>query len=115
MIETKFCPICKKVLLQSMAGGIIDYFCQTRIKFGNKANVPHYELRDGDGPIWYAPPYRIRVSKNVSFIYEFVNDDLPMERFSPPEFKLLFEMNSQLPPDEPDKTAKRIKQLIIFS
>lgn len=111
---SKPCPICKKILLTTTAGGL-NYFCQTRIFFPGKASIAHYRQDSNEGPVWYAPPYKIQITDNGSKISEFINEELPMGRFAQPEFKFIFEAKATFHPDDPDKIARRIKSLILFS
>lgn len=110
------CPICYKILLESGFGDSIDYFCRTRIKFTDKnckASVSHYANRD-DGVTWYAPPYQITFKDGKSVIY-ILDDLLYIDRFNKPYFEYVFTIPTELQPDDPDKVAKRIKNLILFS
>lgn len=110
----KFCPICKKVLLQTNVGGI-NYFCQTRIKFEGKASIPHYK-QDCDSPVeWYAPPYKLSVNDTGTKIYEVIDEPSSVGRFTQPDFKFLFETKAIFKPDDQEKIIQRIKKLIIFS
>lgn len=103
------CPICNKILLNAQG----DWFCQTRISLG-KTNVPHYERRGNESPTWYVPPYKIMYGDGKSRIFT-VDDKNPGDKYHKPDFKFLMELNEEIHPDNADKVAKRIKNLIIFS
>lgn len=117
----KYCKICNKLLLSTDVD-YIDYFCQTRIAFPNKASIPHYNCFANQEIVWYAPPYKIKVFENASSIFQFVDDNLiidnlpsPINKYLQPEFKFIFKVKYQLHPDDPGKVAERIKKLILFS
>jgi len=123
------CPICKLPLLES--GRIdygIDYYCRNRITFEGYRSVPHYIHNNNGigmtidlGSYWYAPPYRIRRYDGISYIglvNKLPEADTSTDKnfkYRKPDFTEVFKTQSEFHPDDPVKTAERIKKLIIFS
>lgn len=113
-MTTKFCPLCKKVLLEiGDDPEDRDYICQTRINLlggeGLLGNVSHYEDRsDNQYIIWIALPYKITTStkdhKSCIYILNNITQLLWKEVAT----------TSEIHPDTPERLAKRIKLLVPF-
>ena len=116
----KFCPLCKKVLLETKVpldkGYELDYFCQTRVKFEGKASLPHYKEYDGQITWYLVPDYCIKTYDDKSSIY-IVNKRFKdsYSRFTQPDFTLVKHLDVIIHPDDPEKLFNRIKTLILFS
>jgi hypothetical protein len=128
---TKFCPLCKKVLLEIGGKDDRDYICQTRVKLdgftGMYGSVPHYEDRaDSRYIVWIALPYKITTTTedHRSCIY-MMRDDEPTEdqginpkwmkdQRREPKWKEIA-TTSEIHPDTPERLAKRIKLLVPFT
>lgn len=110
------CPLCNKFLLDVGIPEEKSYICATRIKFEGKASLSHYENRHGEGIVWYAAPYQIKFKDGKSIISVLDTDkSMVGSRFMRPVFKHIFTAATELHPDDPEKIAKRIKNLIMFS
>lgn len=131
-MTTKFCPLCKKVLLEIVADDeegsedLTDYICQTRVNIvnyrGARGNVSHYEKRAGDRFIsWIALPYKIDTDAkdHQSSIY-ILRDPSTYDPFSSKEVSKYAEWTfvtttSEIHPDTPERLAKRLKLLVPFT
>ena len=123
---TKFCPLCKKVLLEIGGRNDRDYICQTRVKIegfeGPRGNVPHYEQRSESSYIkWIALPYKIMTftdkdedRQSSIYLLQKKTYNPTEEEMKEPMWKLIA-TTPEIHPDTPERLAKRIKLLVPFT
>lgn len=102
--------------MEIQVGAEIDYICRVRIKFEGKASLPHYEHRHNQDILWYIPPFQVISRTNQTIVNTETRDnEYNNTRFSKPSFKHFYTVDETIQPTEPEKLAKRLKMLGIFS